>query len=135
MEECIFCKIANGEIPTDIIYEDEKVLAFLDIRPYAEGHLLIIPREHSRWLWDMKDEDYSHLMIKVKNLANVLKKAFGIEWVEEFVAGEDIEHTHVHLLPRRDGDGLWEFPTKELEPKPSEERMKEIAKKIRAAIQ
>ena len=134
MESCIFCKIVKGEIPCYNIYEDEDVFVFLDAFPCVKGQTLVVPKKHSRWLWDMPEKEYLGLMEKVYYLAGVLRKAFDVEWVEEVVAGIGVEHTHVHLLPRREDDGLGEVPTKPLDPKPSEKEMKKIAEKIRAAL-
>ena len=61
-KECIFCKIIRGEIPCDRIYEDKDVLAFLDINPFVKGHLLVIPKKHSRWIWDIEDGYYRTLV-------------------------------------------------------------------------
>ncbi len=133
-ENCIFCKIARGEIPSMKIWEDENFIAFLDIHPYAKGHLLVIPKEHTEWVWDIKDKDYIEYMEHVKHLANVLRKAFDTEWVEEVIAGIGINHSHVHLLPRKRNDNLGEIPTRPLSQKPSEKEMEEIANKIRRAI-
>ena len=130
MDNCIFCKIINKEIPCSKVYEDSSCLAFLDISPFVKGHVLIVPKKHYRWLWDMEDHDYLPLMKSVKLIANKLKLVFNIEWVEEVVAGIGVEHAHVHLLPRRPDDGLPEVPTKPLEPRLSKEEMEEIREKI-----
>lgn len=131
MKDCIFCRIASHDAPADIVYEDERVIAFLEINPYAEGHIMAIPKRHSRWLWDMSSSDYAYLMEKVKGLAKALQKAFRTEWVESVVAGRGVAHTHVHLLPRQTGDGLGEIPTKPLFPRPAPEEKTAVAEKIR----
>ena len=130
MADCIFCKIIKGEIPSYKVYEDSDCFAFLDINPFVKGHVLIVPKKHYHWLWDMKDEDYIPLMQTVKLIANKLKLAFNIEWVEEIVAGIGVDHAHVHLLPRRPDDGLPEIPSKPLEPKLSKGEMGELKEKI-----
>lgn len=132
--ECIFCKIAKGKTSSYKIYEDENVFAFLDINPYSIGHLLIVPKKHSRWIWDMNQKDYNYLIEKTFFLANALRKTFDTEWVEEIIAGIGVEHAHVHLLPRQKDDGLGEIPIRPLNPKPSEEEMKEIARKIKMSL-
>ena len=130
MKTCIFCKILKGEIPCYKVYEDHNCFAFLDINPFVKGHVLVIPKNHYKWLWDLPDEDYIPLMKNVKLIANKLKLAFNIDWVEEVVAGIGVDHAHVHLLPRRPDDGLPEVPSKPLEPKLSKEEMEEIKEKI-----
>ena len=134
VKDCIFCKIAKGEIPSYSVYDDNKIKAFLDINPYSKGHLLIIPKKHTKWIWDMDKKDYNYLMEKASFFANVLRKVFDTEWVEEVIAGIGVPHTHIHLLPRGYNDGLGEVPIKPLEPKPSEKEMKEIIERIKSFI-
>jgi histidine triad (HIT) family protein len=131
MTDCVFCKIAKGEIPSYKVYEDSNMIAFLDIKPYAIGHVLVIPKKHSAWVWDMNKEEYSKLMEKIHYLANVLRKTFDTEWVEEIIAGIGVSHSHIHLLPRQRNDDLGEIPIKPLKSKPSEKELKEITEKIR----
>ncbi|VVB79241.1 HIT domain protein [uncultured archaeon] len=129
-EDCIFCKIVKGEMPCYKIYEDKDVLSFLDINPYCIGHVLVIPKKHSRWLWDLNEAEYTRLVERTHFLANKLRDAFKTEWVEEVVAGIGTEHTHIHLQPRKFDDGLGELPTKPIIPKPTSEEMKKIQEKI-----
>lgn len=133
-DDCVFCKIVNGEIPCYTIYEDKEVLSFLDINPYCNGHVLIIPKKHSRWLWDLKPEEYKKVNEKVHFLAKKLREVFETEWVEEVVAGIGVEHTHIHLMPRKFDDGLGELPQVPLNPKPTNEEMKKIQEKIAKKI-
>jgi histidine triad (HIT) family protein len=134
MEGCIFCKIVEGKIPCYKIFEDEKVLAFLDINPYVLGHVLVVPKKHYRWIWDMPLEEYNSFMSKVYKIVSVMKKVFGTDWVEEGVAGIDVEHAHLHLFPRQKDDGIGGFPSKPLDPKPSEEEMKIVLEKIKKSM-
>jgi len=127
---CIFCRIAKGEIPSIKVWEDEKHLAFLDIRPYAKGHILVIPKSHSDWVWDIKNKEYLEFMKRVKYLAGVLRRAFDTDWVEEIIAGIGVSHAHIHLLPRKENDGLGEIPKQPLSVMPSEGEMEEIARRI-----
>lgn len=134
MSECIFCKIIQKEIPADIVYEDKDVMAFMDINPFSIGHLLIVPKKHSRWIWDMNIKEYNILNERVHHIANILRKAFDTEWIEQVIAGMSVPHTHVHLLPRLKNDGIAEVPCKPLSPKPSEKTITEWAEKIRKAL-
>ena len=134
MDNCIFCKIVSGQIPCYKFWEDENVLAFLDINPYVVGHVLVVPKKHFKWIWDMKYSEYLDLMESVKYLANVLKKAFETDWVEEMVAGIGVKHAHIHLFPRREDDGIGEFPMGPLNKKLSEEDMLLILEKIRSCL-
>jgi histidine triad (HIT) family protein len=132
--DCIFCKIVNGELPSVKVWEDKNFIALLDIHPYAKGHLLVIPKEHSTWVWDISDRNYLEYMKIVKYLANILRKVFDTEWVEEVIAGVGVSHSHIHLLPRHKNDGLGEIPTKPLNPRLSEKEINEISEKIRRKI-
>ena len=134
MGDCIFCKIVKGELPCYKIYEDEKVLAILDINPFALGHVLLLPKKHARWVWDLEDSDYLYLMEKVKTIAKVLQKSFNTDWIVEGIAGIDVSHSHVHVIPRQPNDGLGAFPGKFLDPKPTDEQFKGLVKKIKENI-
>ncbi|MCK4539667.1 HIT domain-containing protein [Candidatus Parcubacteria bacterium] len=108
--ECLFCKIANKELPCYKVYEDKDFLAFLDIRPLNPGHVLVIPKKHFRWVWDVpvKSEsspNISEYYIVVSKVANAIKKAFDTDYVVSLVFGEEIDHSHVLLIPRLKDDG------------------------------
>lgn len=125
-KDCIFCKIANKEIPCDKIYEDEKFLAFLDIQPVSDGHVLIIPKKHIVWMQDADDETISEIFKLTKKLMTAVRKGFKCDYVIESVAGNEIPHFHIHLIPRYLDDNLPSFPTKKYQDGES----KEVAKKI-----
>ena len=132
---CVFCKILKGEIPCYKVWEDDSVVVFLDIAPYVVGHVMVVPKKHYRWIWDMPEEEYLHFMKSVLKIVFGLKKAFGTDWVEEGVAGVDIGHAHLHLFPRVARDGVIGFPSSVMDPKPSDKEMEDIAEKIRNAIE
>lgn len=103
--DCIFCKIVNKEIPGHIIYENEKVLAFLDISQATKGHTLIIPKKHFRNVFDITPQEITPIFEVVPMLANALKETFGavgmnIENNNEAIAGQTVFHYHTHLIPR-----------------------------------
>lgn len=111
MTDCLFCKIIAGEIPSTKIYEDDTVLAFLDIRPVNIGHTLVIPKVHHTNLYETPDEDLSHMIAVVKKLSIAIKSALNadgvnIEMNNDPVAGQIIFHTHIHIIPRFQGDGF-----------------------------
>lgn len=119
----IFSKIIAGEIPCYKIYEDEKVLAFLDIHPEAEGHVLVIPKLEIDKIYDLPEEDYLALMEAVKRISKHMEEVLEkrIFWK---VIGTDVPHAHVHLTPQ---DENWEYgKTLEL----GEEKMREIQQKL-----
>jgi histidine triad (HIT) family protein len=134
MGDCVFCGIVAGVKYEDKIWEDEEFLAVLDINPCAKGHLLVIPKKHYRWVWDIEGEEYLRYMDKVCYLAGVLRKAFETDCVQMAIVGMDVFHCHVHLLPRVEGDGFAEIPVSPMVPKPSVEEMKKIRDKIKEYV-
>lgn len=109
--QCIFCRIISAEIPAAIVYEDDAVLSFLDIGPLAEGHLLVIPREHFARLTDMPDAMAGQLGRALPRLGRALMSStgaagFNVLLNQGTVAGQVVLHVHVHLIPRSAGDGL-----------------------------
>ncbi|HFI0403200.1 TPA: HIT family protein [Streptococcus suis] len=112
MSDCIFCKIVAGEIPASKVYEDDQVLAFLDITQVTKGHTLVIPKKHYRNVLDMDAEVAGKIFSVVPALARQLKEKLGASGLNivnnnEEVAGQTVFHTHIHLLPRFDkNDGL-----------------------------
>jgi histidine triad (HIT) family protein len=103
MSDCIFCRIVNGDIPSYKVYEDENFYAFLDINPRNPGHTQVIPKGHYRWVWDVpRIGEYFEV---VQKLANAIKRAFNTEYVVSLILGEEVEHAHVWLVPRFEGDG------------------------------
>ena len=133
MNDCIFCKIIKGEIPCYKVYEDENVLAFLDIRPLNPGHTLVIPKRHFRWVWDIENigEHYE----VVKKIANTLKKVYNIEQVVSLVSGEEVEHAHTWLVPRFKDDGHGNSINIKNVKEISEGEMEKIAEKIRGEFE
>ena len=101
MESCIFCKIVKGEIPAYKVSEDEKNLAFLSISPIKPGHTLVIPKKHSEYLFDMEDSELAGLIQFSKPIAQKLKTALEPKTgkVGVMVAGLEVPHTHIHLIP------------------------------------
>ncbi len=97
MLDCIFCKIVEGEMPAYKIYEDEQFLAFLDIFPYVEGHILVIPKKHYRWVWDV--ENIGEYFENVTKISKHLQKVTGNDLVYSTIFGEAVPHAHIHLLP------------------------------------
>ena len=103
--DCIFCKIINKEIPSKIVYEDERVLAILDISQATYGHTLVMPKTHAKNIYEIKEDDYLYLMKIVKMLAIKIKNnlnAKGINIINnnDIGAGQSVMHYHVHIVPR-----------------------------------
>ena len=108
-ENCIFCKLANGDIETATLYEDDKFRVILDASPAAKGHALIIPKDHYRNLFDLEDEVAREVMPLAKKMVNKLKDILGCDGYNiiqnnEASAGQTVFHFHIHLIPRKSGD-------------------------------
>lgn len=112
MSDCIFCKIINGDIPSAKVYEDENVLAFLDISQVTKGHTLVIPKEHKENVFELTDEIAAKVFSAVPKVANAIKAAYdpiGLNVLQNNgeAAGQSVFHFHMHLIPRYGkGDGF-----------------------------
>lgn len=105
MIDCIFCKIAQKNVPGKIIYEDDICLAFLDLSQTTDGHTLVIPKKHYENILEVDNEILSHLMIVTKNLANKIIKKLNAKGVNILtnaneIAGQTVMHFHIHIIPR-----------------------------------
>ena len=119
----VFSKIVAGEIPCYKVYEDEKVMAFLDIHPETKGHTLVIPKVEVDKIYDLDDENYVALMMAAKKIARHMEDVLSARIIWK-VVGTDVPHTHIHLEPL---DETWEYGrTLEL----SDDEMREIQKKL-----
>jgi histidine triad (HIT) family protein len=133
MENCIFCKIANGEIPSATLYEDEDFRVILDLGPASKGHALILPKEHAANIYEIPDELASKAIILAKKMAGKMTEAlacdgFNILQNNGEAAGQTVFHFHMHLIPRYQGDkvGLtWEQGTLD------DAQKEEILRKVR----
>jgi len=132
MENCIFCKIIKGEIPSVKIWEDKKVLAFLDIHPINPGHILVIPKKHEPDFYNLDETSYSYLMDAVKSLSKKVETIIKPKKVGLIVAGWDVPHAHIHIVPMYD---YHDVTSKSLiegkKSNPSTEELNKIAEKIR----
>ncbi len=96
-QNCIFCKIIAGEIPSYKIYEDETYLAFLDINPQSPGHTQVIPKKHIRWVWDAGNAgEYFEV---AKKIALAQRKAFDTEFILSKIVGDEVPHAHIWVFP------------------------------------
>lgn len=127
----IFSKIISGEIPAHKVAETNDYLAFLDISPLTEGHVLIIPKKEVDYLFDIDDETYAGLMLFAKIVAAGIKKAIPCKKVGVSVIGLEVPHAHVHLIPMNSVADM-NFAKEKL--KPSPEELAATAQKIRAAL-
>ncbi len=108
--DCIFCKIVNKEIPATVIFEDDDVLAFMDIGPIIKGHALVIPKNHYDPVTETPDEILAKMHITAKKIAAAQMNALGADGVNIMQnngasAGQEVEHIHIHVIPRFENDG------------------------------
>jgi histidine triad (HIT) family protein len=137
-EDCLFCKIISGKIPSNKVYEDDAVFAFLDIYPASEGHTLVAPKKHFSNFTDMNAEDVASLFEAARKITDAVEKAFSADGSNIGInngeaAGQEVLHVHVHVIPRKKGDGgrgiksiVWT--------EPDTTNLEAIAEKIRRAL-
>ena len=129
MEESIFTKIVKGEIPAHKVYEDERVLAFLDIHPVSSGHTLVIPKRQVEFVWDLDDDDYQAVMAVAKAVARRMRDVLGVKYVGVKVVGVDVPHAHVQLVPFN-VSAEYSAP-QDMESEPDHEALAAVAEKLR----
>jgi len=131
MEDCIFCKIIDGDIPSLKVYEDEFVYAFLDINPSTMGHTLVIPKKHAIDIYDLDETTAANTFKAIPKIANALKATFnpiGLNIVNNNQKPHQVVyHYHIHLIPRYEDD---QFQIKYFNMKPTNEELNDIQKKI-----
>ncbi len=133
---CVFCEIVRGTVPAEIVFEDSRTVAFLDARPLFPGHVLLVPREHIETLADLPDDLTGPLFANAREIARAMEPALGAEG--SFVAvnnrvSQSVPHLHVHVVPRRKGDGLKGFfwPRHRYQ---TQEEMAAVAERLRGAL-
>jgi histidine triad (HIT) family protein len=132
-DDCLFCKIVAGEIPAQIVDEDEHTIAFMDINPWTRGHALVIPREHSRNLYEIGEDDLARTAAGAKRLALRIKERLGCDGINlinscEPAAWQTVFHFHVHVIPRYEDDPL-QLPVRPRQA--GEDELAEVAAELR----
>ena len=135
-QNCIFCLIAAGDIPSDTIYEDEDFRVILDISPASKGHALILPKEHAKDITELPDEVCAKALPLAKKIAKAIMEATGCDGINILqnngeAAGQTVKHVHIHIIPRTDGDNVFAqwVPGKSI-PEEQKELAKAIADKL-----
>ena len=131
-EDCIFCKIANGQIPSKTLYEDEDFRVILDLGPATEGHALILPKEHAANLFELSEELAAKALLVAQKIAVRMKNTLGCDGLNLVqnngeAAGQTVSHFHIHVIPRYKNDGQninW------VPGSPSQEELEAVCKKI-----
>ena len=129
-EPSIFTKIINGDIPCHKIFEDELTFAFLDIMPATRGHVLVVPKRHVEFVWDLTDEEYTALMVTSKKVAEQIRKVLTPSYVGQMVVGTDVPHAHVHILPFEESWQLKDALGAQRE-RASDEELGQVAEELR----
>lgn len=137
---CVFCRIAHGDAPAHVVLREERVLAFLDIYPSSRGHVLVIPTRHAPTIWDLTDDEAGAILRAARRIAGALKEAFapaGLNLLQSNgeVAGQQVFHFHLHLIPRYGGDeGLrFRLRSPDFSPPPAAE-LAAVAEQVRRAL-
>ncbi len=129
MQESIFTKIIKGEIPCHKVYEDEQVLAFLDIHPINPGHTLLIPKKQVDHLWDLDESEYQYIWKIAKQLAGHIQETLQPKRVGVIVEGFGVPHAHIHLIPLIHGNDIKKH--QDLEAEPDHEALAAVAEKLK----
>lgn len=108
---CIFCKVISVELPAAVVFEDDSAVAFLDVGPLAEGHTLLVPRRHAATLADMPGDEVARVLAHLPRIGRAVMKVSGAAGFNVLinngaVAGQVVRHAHIHIIPRKAGDGL-----------------------------
>jgi histidine triad (HIT) family protein len=129
-EPCIFCKIINRELPSHKIWEDENFLAFLDINPVQRGHVLLIPKAHSDYIFSIEDKQYLEIFKRAKALSEPIRKATDAKRIGLGVEGLSVPHVHIHIIPVNNINDIDPCKAKKASP----EELAKVAEKIRKEI-
>jgi histidine triad (HIT) family protein len=131
--DCLFCKVLAHEIPAEFLWEEDETAAFMDINPWTRGHALVIPRNHSKDLYEVSDGDIAATTAGTKRLAKLMKERLGCDGINllnccEAAAWQTVFHFHIHVIPRYEGDPL-QLPVR---PQPAErEELAAVAAELR----
>lgn len=140
-DDCLFCRIARGELPAHVLYQDDAIMAFLDLHPIREGHALVIPRAHHDWFEDLPVDLATRITSCAQAIARAMKRRYDVPRVSMFYTGIHVAHAHAHVVPMhhihdvtsqaylQDGADAFTAP-----PALPAERMAEIAASLRADI-
>jgi len=137
-DHCVFCEILRGESPASFTYQDDSVVAFMDVQPITHGHMLVVPREHAVLMADLNETAAMRTFKVARRLAALVRHTLGAGGVNLFVADgevafQDVPHFHIHVIPRYPGDGFGLTFPKTYETPPGRAELETIATAIRAA--
>jgi histidine triad (HIT) family protein len=135
LDECIFCKIVRGEAPADKVYEDERVVVFMDLFPVTDGHTLVVTKEHFENLFEATEESLQAVVASSKRIAGAIQAVLEPEGLMVFqlngrAAGQAVFHYHMHLMPRNEGEPLALHTRVQGDPA----RLREVSERLAAAL-
>ncbi|MBI2545155.1 MAG: HIT domain-containing protein [Candidatus Aenigmarchaeota archaeon] len=131
-EKCIFCAIVAKKIPSLKVYEDDKFIAFLDIRPLTEGHVQVVSKNHYRWTYDVPE--FGNYWEVARKIAFAQMNSLNAKYVQFLTAGMGVHHAHIHVVPRYDDDGHGEYLDPNKVKQISEPRYKEIMQTLKSSL-
>lgn len=132
MNDCIFCKVIKGELPSYKVYEDELFIGILDIFPVSKGHALVIPKKHYDWVYDVPE--FGTYWEVARKIMRAVEKAMSPNWTQFFTHGA-VRHAHIHIIPRFENiEGSTFIPAENSKAQFSKNEMEEIAEKIRMEV-
>lgn len=139
-DDCLFCKIIDGELPSAKVYEDDHVYAFMDISQVTTGHTLVIPKVHTRDIYETPADVASELFARIPKIAQAIKKVYnpiGLNLLNnnEILAGQTVFHLHIHIIPRYGEDDGFDLKWVTRNDEFTMEKLEEIAEKIKGAIE
>lgn len=131
MDDCLFCKIAKGDIPSFKVYDDDNFIAFLDIAPASKGHILIVPKCHANNIEDLPDNIAEKVLPLAKKIIKAMKKVYGFNDFNILqnngeLAGQSVHHFHLHIIPRYEKITFAELKPREGDPSVTEENAKKV---------
>ncbi|WP_209427213.1 HIT domain-containing protein [Pararhodobacter sp. SW119] len=139
--DCLFCRIARGDLPAHKVHEDDHILAFLDLHPIRPGHTLVIPKDHHVWFEDLPEDLATRVTTCAQRLARAMKRLYAVERVAMFYTGIHVPHAHAHVVPMHHvhdvsskaylADGVESYA---LPPKLADDEMSNIAKSLKADL-
>lgn len=137
-EQCVFCEIVHGTSPASWVYQDDTVVAFMDIQPITQGHMLVVPREHAVLMTDINEAAAARTFKVARKLAAVARYTLGASGINIIVmdgedAYQDVPHFHIHVIPRYRGDGFGLTFPQSYEHPPARAQLDAIAAALRAA--
>ena len=128
----VFTRIINGEIPCYRVAEDDRYIAFLDVRPLKAGHTLVVPRREVDYIFDLDEDTLAGMMIFARKVAKAMKEVIECNRIGIAVIGLEVPHAHIHLIPiNREGDMLFTNPRVSLTPQENEALARKIAEHVR----